>query len=59
MKIFVVDTKNRRKIFEINGNDKIKNIKDKIMAKNNIDNINTIQLLYDGFILEDDETVNN
>ena len=59
MKIFMVDTANRRKVVEVNENDKIKNIKDKIMAKSNISNINEIKLLFNGEILEDNETVNN
>lgn len=57
MKVFVIDTKNRRKIFIVESQEKIENLKTKIREKNGINNNTNITLLYGGNILEDNETI--
>lgn len=57
MKIFVVDTKSRRKVFEVENNQKIKELKDKIREKNGVNTNVSIELLSGGQILEDEETI--
>lgn len=59
MKVFVIDTKNRRKIFIIESQEKIENLKKKIREKNGINNNTNITLLYGGNILEDNETIDD
>ena len=56
-KIFVIDTKNRRVIFEVNDNETIRNLKIKIKTKMGINNNNDIDLLYGGDILHDDDRI--
>lgn len=57
MKIFVVDTKNRRVIFEINENENIENLKRKLKEKMGININNEIDLLYGGEMLENDYVI--
>ena len=54
MKILVKDSTNRRKIIEVNQNEKIKDVKLKLKEKMGINNTNFL-LHYNGSILDDDE----
>lgn len=57
MKIFVVDTKNRRVLFEIDNNENVKNLKIKLKQKMGININNEIDLLYGGDILQDNDPI--
>lgn len=59
LKIFITDTKNRRVLFEVEPNETIKNLKMKVKAKMGINNNNDIDLLYNGLILDDDNTISD
>ena len=56
MKILVKDSTNRRKIIEVDANEKIKDVKLKLKEKMGINNTNFI-LHYNGIILDDDDAV--
>jgi DNA-binding MarR family transcriptional regulator len=55
MKIIIKDTKNKRTVIEINENDKIKDLKNKIKETLRMNNSN-FYLHFNGAILEDDNT---
>lgn len=59
MKIFVVDTKNRRVIFEIDYNERIENLKRKLKEKMGININNEIDLLYNGLMLENNDKISD
>lgn len=54
MRILVKDSTNRRKVIEVEQNEKIKDIKLKLKEKMGINNTNFL-LHYNGNILDDDE----
>lgn len=56
MKIIIKDTKNKRTVIEINENDKIKDLKNKIKETLRMNNSN-FYLHFNGAILEDDNTI--
>ena len=59
MKIFVVDTKARRVIFEVDYNERIENLKRKLKEKMGININNDIDLLYGGEMLENDNIISD
>lgn len=57
MKILIVDTSNGREIFEVNPNDKIKNLKEMIASKKGINS--DINLHFNGEILEEESLISD
>ena len=55
MKILIVDTSNQRETFEINANDKVKALKEKIHNKKGLND--DIILHYNGDIIEEEKTI--
>jgi hypothetical protein len=55
MKILIVDTLNQRETFEINANDKVKVLKEKIHNKKGLND--DITLHYNGDIIEEEKTI--